>query len=312
MAITLGLHASQIAYATWQAALSRQFICVNLPAEGDSLNPLAQSLFPFERFCMAQIRKDLPLLSALTWLRDGFRDMQATHFIGAFYGLVFTAIGTLIAFVYATFWKASMGMTAGFFLMGPIICTGIYELSRQLQKGETISLAKSMGAWRRNWKSLGFFAVILTFLLIVWARVSVVLFALFANHDYPDMQSMITQIVSLRNIEFILVWLGVGSVFATLAFAISIVSVPMLLDRPIDTMEAIFTSAQALWENFAACFIWALMVVVLIGSALIFFKPLLIVWAPWVGHATWKAYHALVMPALEEPAVSLESAQPAH
>ena len=119
-------------------------------------------------------------------------------------------------------------------------------------------------AWRRNWKSLGFFAVILTFLLIVWARVSVVLFALFANHDYPDMQSMITQIVSLRNIEFILVWLGVGSVFATLAFAISIVSVPMLLDRPTDTMEAIFTSAQALWENFAACLIWALLVVALI------------------------------------------------
>jgi uncharacterized membrane protein len=171
---------------------------------------LAESLSPFERFCMAQIRKGLPSLSALTWLRDGFRDMQATRFSGAFYGLVFAAIGALIAFVYATFWKASMGMTAGFFLMGPIICTGIYELSRQLQRGEAISLVKSMGAWRRNWKSLGFFAVILTFLLIVWARVSVVLFALFANHDYPDMQSMITQIVSLRNIEFILVWLGVS------------------------------------------------------------------------------------------------------
>jgi uncharacterized membrane protein len=54
------------------------------------------------------------------------------------------------------------------------------------------------------------------------------------------------------------------------------------------------------------------MVVVLIGSALIFFKPLLIVWAPWVGHATWKAYHALVMPAVQEPALALERAQPAH
>jgi uncharacterized membrane protein len=139
----------------------------------------------------------------------------------------------------------------------------------------------------------------------------VVLFALFATHDYPDMHSMITQIVSLRNIEFMVVWLGVGAVFATLAFAVSVVSVPMLLDRPIDTMEAIFTSAQALWGNFAACLVWAVMVVVLVGSALIFFKPLLILLAPWVGHATWKAYQALVVPQGEETVVSLGDVQTA-
>ena len=260
---------------------------------------------------MAQIRKNVPLFSAVTWLREGFVDLRATRYLGAFYGLVFATIGFVIAFVYATFWKASMGMTAGFFLVGPIICTGIYDLSRQLQQGQAISLLQSTQAWMRNWKSLAFFAVILTFLLIVWARVSVVLFALFATHDYPDMHSMITQIVSLRNIEFMVVWLGVGAVFATLAFAVSVVSVPMLLDRPIDTMEAIFTSAQALWGNFAACLVWAVMVVVLVGSALIFFKPLLILLAPWVGHATWKAYQALVVPQGEETVVSLGDVQTA-
>jgi len=92
----------------------------------------------------------------------------------------------------------------------------------------------------------------------------------------------------------LLVWLCVGSVFASLAFALSVVSVPMLLDRPCDTLEAIFTSANALWNNTLACFVWALCIVLLVGSALIFFKPLLIVVAPWVGHATWRAYQALV------------------
>jgi len=51
---------------------------------------------------------------------------------------------------------------------------------------------------------------------IVWARVSVVLFALFASHDYPTVQSMLDQIISFQNIEFILVWMGVGFVFASL------------------------------------------------------------------------------------------------
>ncbi len=258
---------------------------------------------------MAPIHKHVPVFSAFTWLREGLADMRATRYLGAFYGLVFTSIGFVIALVYATFWKASMGLTAGFLLVGPIICTGIYELSRQLQQGEPVSLGQSTRAWMRNWKSLGFFAVILTFLLIVWARVSVVLFALFATHDYPDMHSMITQIVSLRNIEFIMVWLGVGSVFAMLAFAGSVVSVPMLLDRSVDTMEAIFTSAQALWENLAACLVWAMLVVILIGSALVFFKPLLIVLAPWVGHASWKAYQALVVPQGKEAFVGLGEVQ---
>ncbi len=248
---------------------------------------------------MARVRTQLPAFSAMEWLRDGFADMTATRFAGAFYGTVFALIGLTIAFVYATFWKASMGLTAGFFLMGPLICTGIYDLSRQLQHGEPVNLFKSMTAWLGNWKSIGFFAVILTFLMIVWARVSVGLFALFATHDYPDMHSMAQQIVSMKNVEFIIAWMGVGSIFATLAFAISVVSVPMLLDRQADTMEAIFTSAVALWNNPAACFVWAMAVVVLIGVALLFFKPLLLITAPWVGHATWKAYQSLVMPVQE-------------
>lgn len=244
---------------------------------------------------MSQFQQSLPLFSALNWLKDGWSDMVATRFAGLFYGLIFTSIGYLLEFVYGTFWKASMGLTTGFFLMGPVICTGIYALSRQLQHGESISLTQSWTAWRVNWKSIGLFAVILTFLMIVWARVSVVLFALFASHDYPNLQNMLSQIVSLQNLEFMIVWTGVGAGFASLAFAISVVSIPMLLDRETDTMEAIFCSLTALWNNLWPCLVWAALVVLLIGISLFVFKPLLIVTAPWVGHATWKAYQHLLV-----------------
>lgn len=249
---------------------------------------------------MAQVRTQIPVFSALDWLREGLADMRATRFVGVYYGAVFAAIGYIIAFVYGAFWQATMGLMAGFFLMGPIICTGIYDLSRQLKNGEPVSLVKSWTSWMVNWKSIGFFSIILTFLMIVWARVSVVIFALFASHDYPNLKSMVAQIVSMRNFEFIVVWLGVGSVFATLAFAISVVSVPMLLDRKSDTLDAIFTSARALWNNLGAALVWAATIVGLIGFSLLVFKPLLIVTAPLVGHATWKAYQALVVPQGEE------------
>lgn len=251
---------------------------------------------------MTQFHQPLPMFSALNWLKDGWSDMVATRFAGVFYGVIFTAIGYLLEFVYGTFWKASMGLTTSFFLMGPVICTGIYALSCQLQRGEQISLVKSLTAWRGNWKSIGLFAVILTFLMIVWARVSVVLFALFASHDYPNLQNMLSQIVSPQNLEFMLVWTGVGAGFATLAFAISVVSIPMLLDREADTMEAIFNSLTALWENLGACLVWAALVVMLIGISLFVFKPLLMLTAPWVGHATWKAYQNLLVEGASERA----------
>jgi uncharacterized membrane protein len=243
---------------------------------------------------MTEIRSNVPVGSAFQWLAQGWKDFMQTGMRGTYYGACFAVMGFAIVMVYGTLWQATMGLTAGFFLMGPFICTGIYELSRQRERGEPLSLIKSWTAWFRNWKSIAFFAAMLTFFMVVWARVSVVLFALFAAHDYPTLQSMLSQIVSERNLEFLLVWMGVGFVFASLVFAVSVVSVPLLLDRGTDTLEAVFASARALWANPMACLVWGLLIVALIGSSLFVFMPLLVITAPWVGHATWQAYKGLV------------------
>ena len=243
---------------------------------------------------MTEIRSNVPVGSAFQWLAQGWKDFMQTGMRGTYYGACFAVMGFAIVMVYGTLWQATMGLTAGFFLMGPFICTGIYELSRQRERGEPLSLIKSWTAWFRNWKSIAFFAAMLTFFMVVWARVSVVLFALFAAHDYPTLQSMLSQIISERNLEFLLVWMGVGFVFASLVFAVSVVSVPLLLDRGTDTLEAVFASARALWANPMACLVWGLLIVALIGSSLFVFMPLLVITAPWVGHATWRAYKGLV------------------
>jgi uncharacterized membrane protein len=243
---------------------------------------------------MTEIRSNVPVGSAFQWLAQGWKDFMQTGMRGTYYGACFAVMGFAIVMVYGTLWQATMGLTAGFFLMGPFICTGIYELSRQRERGEPLSLIKSWTAWFRNWKSIAFFAAMLTFFMVVWARVSVVLFALFAAHDYPTLQSMLSQIVSERNLEFLLVWMGVGFVFASLVFAVSVVSVPLLLDRGTDTLEAVFASARALWANPMACLVWGLLIVALIGISLFVFMPLLVITAPWVGHATWRAYKGLV------------------
>jgi uncharacterized membrane protein len=235
-----------------------------------------------------------PVFSAFRWLAEGFTEMQRTGFRGLVYGLIFVAMGFAIETVYDNLWQMTMGLTAGFFLMGPFICCGIYDLSRQKERGYRPNVSASTLSWLRNWKSIAFFAAMLTFFMIVWARVSVVLFALFGAHNYPDLQDMISKILSLENIEFLLVWTGVGFVFASIVFAVSVVSVPMLLDKGSDTMEAVFTSVKVLWANPAAMLVWAVSIVLILGLSLFLFLPLLAFTAPLIGHATWRVYKDLV------------------
>ncbi len=231
------------------------------------------------------------------WLAAGWHDLRATGFRGAFYGAVFALMGALVLTVYETYWQLTMGLLAGFFLVGPFICTGVYELSRQYERGEALDLPATFTCWKRNLGAIAFFAAILTFAMIVWARVSVVMFALFSTTDFPTMRGVIHQIFSLHNPEFVAAWAGVGFVFASLVFAISVVSVPLMLDRRTDTMMAIFSSVRSLFRNPAALYLWAALIVAILGaSMLLWFVPLILT-APLVGHATWHAYRELIEPA---------------
>ena len=230
----------------------------------------------------------------VNWLKAGWEDFKNTGYRGAFYGGLFFLMGYAIVRVYATRWQLTMGLISGFFLMGPFICTGLYELSRQLHRGESVSLSDSMVCWRRNLGAIAFFAVILTFAMIVWARVSVILFALFSTTSFPTLKGVLLSIFSLDNAAFVFAWLGVGFLFASIVYAIGVVAVPMMLDRKDDTLTAVFTSVRTILNNPVPMYLWAALVVIIIGASLLLgFFPL-VVTAPVVGHATWHAYRQLV------------------
>ena len=148
--------------------------------------------------------------------------------------------------------------------------------------------------------SIAFFAIVITFAMIVWARVSIILFALASTTNFPTLQGVLQMIFSLDNPQFVLIWCGVGLVFASIVFAIGVIAVPMMLDRRCDTFMAVFSSVRSVHANPRAMYFWAALVVIIIGMSLAAgFIPLLIT-APIIGHATWHAYRDLVEP---EPTV---------
>jgi uncharacterized membrane protein len=92
----------------------------------------------------------------------------------------------------------------------------------------------------------------------------------------------------------------VGGFFATLVFAFSVVSIPMMLDRNQDTVTAMIASFLALVRNFPTMLVWGALIalMVVIGIATLFVG--LIITMPVVGHATWHAYRALIEPVSTE------------
>lgn len=242
------------------------------------------------------IRSGLPLSAPFEWLRRGADDLRASGFASLFYGLCFSAGGFLLFLAFRHAVQLVTAVTAGFMLLGPFLALGLYELSRRRETGEALSLAATLAVWKRNIGCFGIYSLILIVIYLVWARASLVIFALFYQGGMPTLGSFMTQILKFDNIEFLLAYLAVGGFFAGLVFAFSVVSIPMMLERNRDTVTAMLASFLALTRNLPVMLVWGALITLLtaLGIALGFVG--LIVTMPLVGHATWHAYRALIEP----------------
>jgi uncharacterized membrane protein len=232
--------------------------------------------------------------AAFGWLAQGLSDLRRAPGASLAYGAVFALMGWLVAWVFRHAYEYTSALTAGFLLLGPFLATGFYDISRRLQRGEGVRLADTLTAWRANIGAFGLFALVLTIIMLVWARASLVIFALFFSSGMPTLHSFVAQVVSLEHLDFLVTYLLVGALFAGIVFAVSVVSVPMMLDRGTDTIVAALTSVRALFANPLPLALWALLIVIVMGAGFATFFVGLVVVTPVVGHATWHAYRSLV------------------
>jgi len=228
------------------------------------------------------------------WLAHGFSDYRAHRLPGLFYGICFAAMGWFIAFTFQHAFEYVSVLVTGFLLMGPFLAIGLYDLSRRRERGLPIRLAPTLFAWAPNIASIGLFTLVLGVVLLVWARASLIVFALFYTGDMPTAATFLEKLLSPDNFDYLVAYACVGGFFALLVFAISVVSVPMMLDRNTDGVVAVLTSLRAFGANLPAMLVWGAIIVALTaaGFALLFVG--LVVTVPVIGHATWHAYRALV------------------
>ena len=208
------------------------------------------------------------------WLTAGWRDFRRVPLVSLGYGTIFVAVGYVIVFGLYNIGLASLVPTAvaGFFLVAPILAVGLYEMSRCLERGETATLARSMQALRRNPGGLATMGLVLTLTFAAWLQIALLVFMMFFHEEAPSLDHFLYDILTAPGaVAFLAVGTAIGYVLATIVFAISAVSIPMLLDRDVPVTVAIATSVAAVRENWLVMLGWAAAIVLLIGIGVVTF-----------------------------------------
>lgn len=251
------------------------------------------AVFPEPRLRVRRVPVDRPWL----WLARGWSDLlRAPRFslaIGAAVAAI--SIGLKIATWVSGAIYLALPLTAGFFFVAPLIAVGLYEISRRLESGETVSGRDVALAWRRNGTQIAMLGLVLMLAHLVWVRIATLLFALFFVGANPTLERLLDALVfSPASVSFLLVGTIIGAILGSVVFAIGVISIPMLVDRDVGVITAMATSVAAVRANLAAMSLWAGLIVVFTVLGLISFYLGLIVVLPLLGHASWHAYKDLV------------------
>lgn len=236
----------------------------------------------------------LGLGDPLRWLAKGARDFIAAPGIGLFYGICFWAMAAVLMLVFRSKPEYVMSIASGCLLVGPFLAMGLYEVSRRREQGLRPELGVSLTCWDSHIRSMAMLVLVLIVLELLWGRASLVVFAVFFNTGMPSTTGVLQAIFNPDNIEFVLVYLAVGGIFALLVYSTAVVSIPMILDRDTDAISAAITSIRVVFANPITMLWWGLLITALIALAFIPWGLGLIVIGPLLGHASWHAYRGAV------------------
>ena len=232
------------------------------------------------------------------WLAAGWRDIWRAPQISLTYGAIFTAVSLLLTgglFVGGLEYLLPP-LAAGFMLVGPMLAVGLYETSRRLEAGEPVSLSRALFVVTRSPSQIAFLGVVLALALLAWMRIASLLFALFfGTLDFPPLAQILPLLFfSWEGLGLLIVGTIVGGMIAAAVFAVSVVSVPLLMMRDIDAITAMIISLRVVRRNWRVLALWAWLIAVLTGFGLIPGFLGLAVTFPLVGHATWHAFGDLI------------------
>jgi uncharacterized membrane protein len=242
-----------------------------------------------------QVAGDLGWADLTRALAAGWHDFTAMPRFGLFFGGVYVLAGLAIGWVTLTGGELTwlIPAIAGFPLVAPFIAVGLYEASRRRMAGEALSWRAVLGALKgHDDDQILSMGVIVFVAFSFWMIVAHAIFAIFMAESGMSAGGggALAAFLSPAGLGMLAVGSAVGAVMAFAFYAMTVISLPMLVDRKVDFLTAIIASLKVVRSNFAVMLGWAAIIAgVLFVAMLPGFLGLLVA-LPVLGHATWHLY----------------------
>ena len=211
------------------------------------------------------------------------------------YGALIVAMGWTLLVYCGTHPYFIAAAISGFLLVGPVMSAGLCEMSRRHSLGQAASFDDSLEGFGRNAPALFEFGVILAICAAVWFGVSALLLGTVFHIAAPDMsETLYRGFIDATNRSQVLAYVVIGGALATGVFAVSVVAIPLIIDRHTSAGQAMRASVNAVFHNIPAMVVWSgtILALTVIGYAPLLLGLLII--APLLGHATWQAYKDMI------------------
>lgn len=229
------------------------------------------------------------------WLRLGYQDFRRSGFPSIVHGLIVALAGIVILSLGRLYWPVVPGAVSGFVLIGPILATGLYALSRCREESRPATFQEVLHAWGRSSRCLFVFGLVLVAAGSAWVVVSLLYFHFFVQASIDGVADFFRYVIN-QNDRLFMLWAIAGGIGTALLFAITVVSVPLIFDHQLDTPTAILTSVRAVGDNPYPMVCWALVIAAITGVGIATFMIGFVIVYPVLGHASWHAYRDLVDP----------------
>jgi len=225
-------------------------------------------------------------------LKEGFVDFL----LAPQYGLAFLAVyvvgGFLLVWLGAGTVSWTLTISLGFPLVAPFAAVGLCEVSRRIEAGLPLEWKPVLAVvWQERTRQIPWMGAIIVIYLLFWTFLAHMIFAVFMGLSTAvNVSSSFEMFLTPEGMRMVAAEVIVGAALAYLLFAMTLVSLPLLLEKEIDFVTAMLLSIRTVSENFVVLTIWALIIAVLSILALApWFLGLMIV-LPILRHATWHLY----------------------